>query len=157
MASSACRVLLRVHFTSLPTLMQQANVHWEQVSQVLQADVRHLERLQHRLSTLQQILAWEPTLPPEHSPALVAKVQALASEVEDLQERIACERVRCHMLEHVFEEAQRAQSILLKQRERTHHRGRHHFQQLLKDLFTQIPQAALSLPLTLPGGMMPPF
>jgi uncharacterized protein (DUF342 family) len=156
MALSACRVL-RVHLTTLPTLMQQANAHWEQVSQVLQADERHLERLQHRLSVLQQILAGEPTLPPAHSPALVAKVQALASAAEDLQERIAQERVRCQMLQQVFEEAQRAQSILLKQRERTHPRGRHHFQQLLKDLFTQIPQAALSFPLMLPGEMMPPF
>jgi hypothetical protein len=61
MPSSACRVLLRVQLTTHPTLMQQANVHWEQVSQALQAGERHLECLQHRLSALQQILALEPT------------------------------------------------------------------------------------------------
>lgn len=157
MRSPACRERVRVSLTTLPKLMQQTSSHWVQVYQTLQADERHLECLQHRLNGLQEILALDPAFPPEHCPALVSKVQALVSQEEALQQRIALKQASCQLLEHVFADAQCAQSVLLRQRKKTHYLERRLLQQFLKACFTQVQQAMISLALAMPGGMVPPI
>lgn len=157
MFTSAGRRLIRVQLTTLPKLMQQTSAHWDQVDQALQTDEMHLECVQQRLKVLQQILTGEPTLTPEHCTILLSKVEALVNQEERLHRRIALERARCQLLEQVFEDAQRAQSILLKQREKTHRRCRQHLQHLLGEIFTQVQHAAVWLAQGMPSGIQPPI
>ena len=156
MLTSTRRRLVRVQLTTLSHLMQQASAHWEQVDQALYTDELRLERLQQRLKALHWILACEPS-PPECCTALVSKVQTLARQEECLRTRIALERARCQLLEQVFDDAQRAQSIFRKQWQKAHHRGRQQFQLLLREMLTQMQHAAASFALEMPSSMLPPI
>jgi hypothetical protein len=137
MASLSSRECVRFPIPTLTKLMQQADLHWDHRHQHLQSDKGYLTYLQQRLKALQQIIA----LSPERCPALEAKVQALESLEADLDKRIASESASCKILEQIFDDAQHAQSVLLKHRERTLHRGRQHFQHLLHEIFAQIQYA----------------